>query len=239
MSGALRSMRVDHGCIDAEVEARGQDERAQHAHRVLDEAHVGIADAPNHPAVEILEAAGVVDDREGPDVVEQRVDGEVAAERVLFRRAVLVVALDRPVDDLGRDLGAGVGDDRQLAFVGMVGPEMLLLRLGRARDLLAERRDLDRLGAEADVRQPEAATDDPAVAEEALDVVRMSARPDIEVLRTTMEEQIAYAAPYEIGLEIGGVQAIEDAEGIGVDVLPREAMFAPRDDDWSDHASEV
>ena len=116
---------------------------------------------------------------------------------------------------------------------------MLFLRFGRARHLLAERRHFDGLEAEADVCQPEASTDDPAVAEEALDVVRMSTRPDIEVLRTTMEQQIAYAAPYEIGLEIGGVQAIEDAEGIGVDVLPREAMFAPRDDDWSDHALEV
>ena len=54
-----------------------------------------------------------------------------------------------------------------------------------------------------------------------------------------MEEQIAYAATYEICLEVRRVQAIEDAEGIRVDVLPREAMFAPRDDNWSDHASEV
>ena len=29
------------------------------------------------------------------------------------------------------------------------------------------------------------------------------------------EEQIAYAAPYEVGLEIGGMQAIQDPEGIG------------------------
>jgi hypothetical protein len=54
-----------------------------------------------------------------------------------------------------------------------------------------------------------------------------------------MEEQIAYAAPYEIGLEARGVQAIEDAEGVGVDVLARELVLAARDDDWSDHASGV
>jgi hypothetical protein len=121
----------------------------------------------------------------------------------------------------------------------MVGTEVLLLWLRGARYLLAERGDLDGLGAEPYVRQPEAAADNPAVAEEPLDVVRMSARPDIEVLRTTMEEQIAYAATYEISLEVRRVKAIQDAEGIRIDVLSREAMFAPRDDNWSDHASEV
>jgi hypothetical protein len=89
------------------------------------------------------------------------------------------------------------------------------------------------------VRESEPATDDPAVAEESLDVVRMSARADVEVLGTTMQQQIAYAAPHEIRLEVGCVEAIQDAEGIGIDVLPREAVFAPRDDDWGDHASEV
>jgi len=89
------------------------------------------------------------------------------------------------------------------------------------------------------VGEAEAPTDDPAVAEQPLDFVRVRARPDVEVLGTTMEEEIAYAAPYEVGLEAGAVELVEDAQGIRVDVLTREAMFAPGDDDWSDHASEV
>ena len=84
--------RVDDQRIDAEVEARGQHDRAQHAHRIFAEAHVGIADRADDPRLQILDAARVVDDRERRDVVEERVDREVAAERVLFRRAERVVA---------------------------------------------------------------------------------------------------------------------------------------------------
>ena len=46
---------------------------------------------------QVLEAAGVVDDRERADVVEQRVDREVAAERILLRRAERVVAVEQPI----------------------------------------------------------------------------------------------------------------------------------------------
>lgn len=121
----------------------------------------------------------------------------------------------------------------------MVGPEVLFLRLGRIGHLLAERRHFDGLRTEAHVREAEAAADDPAVTEEALDVVRTRAGADVEVLGTTMEQQIAYAASDEIRLEAGRVQTVEDPEGIGVDVLAREAMFASRDDNWSDHATGV
>jgi hypothetical protein len=212
---------------------------AQHPHRIFGETDVRIADAANQSLLEILEAARVVDDRQRADVVEQRVDGEVAPERILFRGAVLVVALDRLVDDVGGHLHARTGDDRQLRVVRVVGAEVLLLRLGGAGHLATERRHLDRLRAEADVRQPETAPDDPAVAEQPLHFVGMRARADVEVLGTTMEQEIAYAAPYEVGLEAGAVQFVEDAQGIRVDLLTREAMFAPGDDDWSDHASEV
>ena len=51
------------------------------------------------------------------------------------------------------------------------------------RDLAAERRDLDHLRAELDVREPEAAADDPAVAEQLLDLIRMRRRADVEILR--------------------------------------------------------
>ena len=72
----------------------------------------GIADAADQPAIEIVEAADVVDDRERADVVEERVDGEVAAERVFFRRAVGVVAMNeaRSLGVLRRAVAVGRSD---------------------------------------------------------------------------------------------------------------------------------
>ena len=93
---AVRLERVEDRLVDLEVEARGEDDGAQHADRILEKARAGIADRSDQAALEILQAADVVDDREGRDVVEQRVDGEVAAERVLFGRAERVVAMDEP-----------------------------------------------------------------------------------------------------------------------------------------------
>ena len=44
---------------------------------------------------QIVEATDVVDDRERRDVVEQRVDGEVAPKRIFFGRAEGVVAMNQ------------------------------------------------------------------------------------------------------------------------------------------------
>jgi hypothetical protein len=48
------------------------------------------------------------------------------------------------------------------------------------------------------VREAEAAPDDPAVAKELLDLVRLGRRADVEVLRPTAEQEIADAAPDEV-----------------------------------------
>ena len=49
--------------------------------------YFGIADRPDDTGREVVETADVVDDRERRDVVRQRVDREVAAERIFFGRA--------------------------------------------------------------------------------------------------------------------------------------------------------
>ena len=69
---------------------------------------VGIADRADDAGAQIVEAADVVDDREGRDVVEQRVDREVAAERVFFRRAERVVVMDQ-MFAFRRASGSGAG----------------------------------------------------------------------------------------------------------------------------------
>ena len=67
--------------------------------------HFGIADRSDDAGAQIVEAADVVDDREGRDVVEERVDREVAAERVLFGRAERVVVVDQVLAFRRRRIG--------------------------------------------------------------------------------------------------------------------------------------
>ena len=101
--------------------------------------------------------------------------------------------------------------------------------------LPAERGDLDDLLPELDVREPEAAADDPAVAEELLDLIGMRRRADVEILGPAAEQQIAHAAADEVGDVIGLAQPVEDLQGIGVDVAARERVLCARDDPGLDH----
>src|SRR5207253_2475263 len=106
----------------------------------------------------VVEAADVIDDRKRCDVVDQGVDREVAPEGVLFGRPERVVVVNQ-VFAFGRTrIGRG---------------DTVLHDLFTRYDLSPERCDFDDLGAELDVRQPEASSDDPAVAEELLDLIWM------------------------------------------------------------------
>jgi hypothetical protein len=147
--------------LDLEVEPRGELHRAQHAHRVLAEPDVRVADRAHGAAFEVIEPADVVDDPLGLDVVEQAIDGEVAAPGVL---------------DLGPE--DVVAPDEQLVGLGGLLP---VARVG------AEGGGLDDLRAEEDVRQAKAPADDPAVAKQLLDFLRSRAGRDIEVLRRPLQ----------------------------------------------------
>ena len=209
--------------IDREVEPRGQHHRAQHAHGILLEPHVRVADRANHARAQILEAAGVVDDREGRDVVEQRVDREVAAEGVLLGRAERVVARMhvRPIA-AARLLRLGL-------LGGLARNDLLLGQLLLAQ-LPAERGHLDRLGAELHVHEPEAPADDPAVAEQPLHLVRVRRRADVEVLGTTVEQHVTHAAAHQVGDVIRLPQPVEHLQGIRVDGGPRQGVIGAGDD---------
>ena len=88
------------------------------------------------------------------------------------------------------------------------------------RNLAPEGCHFDDLRPELDVRQAETPADDPAVPEEALDLVWMRGGADVEVLRRSAEQQIPYAAPNEVGDVIELTQTVQDLEGVRVDVLP-------------------
>jgi hypothetical protein len=124
-------------------------DRANHPHRIFAQPHVRIANRAHDAGAQIVEAADVVDDRESGDVVEQRVDREVAAERVLFRRAERVVVVNE-VLAFGVD-GSGAGT-----------PSCTIPR--RARPGGGTSRPRSR-SAELHVGEAEAAADDPAVPE--------------------------------------------------------------------------
>jgi hypothetical protein len=86
--------RIDHQTVQLESQPRAQHRCAQHAHRILDEPHARIANRPNDPPLEIVQAADVIDDGFGRGVIEERVDGEIAAEGVFFSCAERIIAVD-------------------------------------------------------------------------------------------------------------------------------------------------
>ena len=199
---ARRHHRVVHVGVDAEVEARGELDGAQDAHRVLAEARLGVADGAHHAPLDVAPTADPVEDLAVVEVVEEAVDGEVAAHRVLVRLAERVVGADEEVD-----VGAAVARRIERVGVGLRRP--------------AERRDLDHLAApEQHVHQAEASSDDARVAEQLAHVLGARAGRDVEVLGAPVEQQVAHAAADQVGLEAVAREPAHDLLGVGVD--PRD-----------------
>ena len=82
---AMTNDGVVCGRLDGEVESRCELDRPHHPHRIFAKAHIGIADHAHAMLREVVESADVVDHREVGDVVEERVDREVATTRILQR----------------------------------------------------------------------------------------------------------------------------------------------------------
>jgi hypothetical protein len=98
---------------------------------------------------------------------------------------------------------------------------------------------LDDLPAEPDVAQAEPPSHHEAVAEELLHLRRMRRSADVEVLGLPLEQEVAHAAPDEVGHEPVVPQAIENLEGVGVDVLAGDDVLGARQDAWGDVAGLV
>jgi len=211
----VRADRGEERRLDREVDPRGERDRAQHAHGILAKPHVGVADRSHDLVAQVVEAADVIDDREGGDVVEERVDREVAAEGVFLGRAERVVAMDQVLAFGRRRVGRrhAVGDD-----------------LFSRANLASERRHLDHLRSELDVREAEAAADDPAVAEELLDLMRVRRRADVEILRAAAEQEIADAAADEVRDVLALAEPVQHLECVSVDVAARYRMLIA----WND-----
>ena len=184
--------RLPGRLLDREVEARGELDRPDHPHRILLEADERVADRPDDAALEVRDPVDEVDDAVRLEVVEEAVDREVAAARVVLDVPPLVVAGDQEVIVIG-------GDRRR--------PE-------GAR--------LDDLRAEEDVRELEAAADDPRVAEGLADLLGRGARGDVEVFGPTAEVEVADATTDQVGLVAVGEQLAHDLERVWIDLAQRQ-----------------
>ncbi|MNV56557.1 hypothetical protein D3C71_1488490 [compost metagenome] len=173
------------GAVDLEIELGRQAHGTQHAHRIFAVALLRVADQTHAPGHHVLEAAGVVTHREILDSVIQGVAGEVATDRVILDAAVDVVSHQHAVLDLA-----------VAAAVIAVG---------------AERGHLDDLAAEHHVRQAEAPADEPAVAEQLLDLFGRGVGGDVEIFGASIDQKVAHGASYQIGTKSGLTQAIQHA----------------------------
>jgi hypothetical protein len=108
-------------------------------------------------------------------------------------------------------LAAGAGDGR--------------LVFGIKPNLAAERRNLDRLGAELDVRKPETTADDPAITETALDLLRLRGGGNVKIFGTPSQEQVAYTSSNEISGMPELLQPIHDLQRIWVNIAPGQRML--------------
>lgn len=196
--------------LDLEVQARRKLDGADHPDRIFPESNVRLADRPDSPCVQVLEAGHVVDDRKGTDVVEEPVDREIASERVFLGIAEGVVTPDQ-------DVGF-------LSFPGCFFRDRLAP--------LAKRGDFHNLAAEVDMRQPEAPANQAAIPKESFDFLGMGIGRDVKVLGVTTKNQIPDAAADQVSLETGTLESIEDFDSIGIDALPRDRMLRSRNNDW-------
>jgi hypothetical protein len=138
-------------------------------------------------------------------IVEQRVDGEVAAGGILFLGAEHVVAQDAPV--FVRHLFI-----RVVALPG------------------AEGGYLHRVIAEHDVHQPEAPADDARAPERAAYLLGRGTGGDVEILGLEPEQQVAHRAADDVGGEAFLLQGTDDPTCAGTDTVAGNAVFVARDD---------
>jgi len=195
--------------IDTETELRRKTRGAEHANRILAVARLGIAKQAEHAPLEVLDAVGVVDDREIGDVVVEGVDREVAPQGVLLNRPVDIVAQQHP-------------------FVGLLDIGGVVLLAG------TKGRHFDDLAAELHVGEAKPPADQTTVPKDLLDLLRTRVCRHVEVLRFTPQQQVTHAAANQVRSEPGRLEPVQDLQGIRRDVGARQRMVVAGNDDGSD-----
>jgi hypothetical protein len=88
---------VKHQFINREIQAGSKSHGTHHPHWIFEKSHIWITDTTNQAGVEVFQAANVVDDSRGGNVVEKSIHGKVSPESVFFRRTKRVIATDDSV----------------------------------------------------------------------------------------------------------------------------------------------
>jgi len=99
---------------------------------------------------------------------------------------------------------------------------LALLRVGLRHGLLArqrgargpERRHLDHVASEHDVREPEAAPDQTGIAKQRSHLIRQCIGRDVEILRVTAEHDIAHTAADQECLKSSVFESVQDSQRI-------------------------
>ena len=120
--------------VDLETQLGLETRGAQHAHRVLSIAGLGVANQPQPPRLNVGQAADVIPDREIGDVVIEGIDREIAAPDVLVDIAVHVVA-QQPTVIVLHAVSARTLRGATAPAATAVGSRELLRRLKRRRGL--------------------------------------------------------------------------------------------------------
>ena len=199
----------------------GKTHDAQHAHRVLAVARLGIADHAQYAGAQVGDAADVVHYREIADVVIKPVDREIAAARVLF-----LGAEDILVGNGGRVLLLRRGFLAVGIVIGGIAGCFLQHAVGDG----AEGRHLDDLASKAHMHQAETPADDARVVAQLADFLGARVGDDVEVLGLAPEHEIAHAAADEEAGVAGIAQAMQDLEGVFTDQRAGNGMLRARED---------
>lgn len=157
-------------------------------HWIFLQPDVRVADCPNDSSLDVIEALDVVDDLPTHHIIEETVDGEIAAQGVFVWLPKDVVSSEEKI----------------------IGVASWVTAEGRHLDNLAVTKE--------HMSEAKSSADDSAVAKEFFQLCRPSARGDIEVLRLAAEKEISHAATDEEGFMAMSHDATDDLHGVGVEV---------------------
>jgi hypothetical protein len=179
---------------------------ADHPGRVLLKSFIWITNGPYHASPKISHPAHIVDQGKIRNTVEQAVDRDVPPQGILRRSTEAVCP-------------------NNISF--------LCLNLFEFR-ATSKGRDLDGLSAlKEDMNQSKSAANDPAISEEAVDLLGMRIGGDIKVSWHLPQEEIPNTPPYQVSKEPMSVEAVENFQSLFIDHLSRDGMLRSRDDERS------